>query len=67
VRAADAALIRQLEDALGARVDRLVNRVAEPQEPAAGGMCLARDPLRVRVVRLRLFEQAGRTPLPSRG
>ena len=35
VRAADAALVRELEDPLGARVDGLVHRMAEAGHPAA--------------------------------
>ena len=38
VGAADAPHVRELEDPLGARVHRTVNRMTESRQPAAGGV-----------------------------
>ena len=64
MRAADGACVGELEDALGARVERSMNRMAEPRSLAAGGVDRARHvvgDLRRRLTgehpRLRLLEQ----------
>ena len=57
VRPADAALVRQLEDPLRARVERPVQRMAEARHPAAGVVDLARDLAGLATRRDRLLEQ----------
>ena len=47
MRAGDAARIREFEDPLRPRIERLVDRVAEAGDPVAGGVELAGDVLRV--------------------
>ena len=74
VRAAHAALVGELEDALGARVERPVHRMAEAGQAlarladrrghraaTAAGLLAGGDP------RLRGLEQVARTPRPCRG
>ena len=64
VRPADPAGIRELENPLGARVERPMNRVTEPRQPAAGSVDRTRHLLGDRLGRptgrhlfLRRFEQ----------
>ena len=58
MRAADAALVGQLQDPLGARVDRAVHGMAEAGQLLAGGADRARDLARVTALAHALLEQS---------